>query len=95
MEIVALLLLIPLFQSGFEASPGVEQETPHLSHLQVVPTAREISGRIHIEPPQDGSLSMRVVRLTSSHASRRPGSIANNNSPEAAQETYTVIVSAP
>ncbi len=95
MELLALLLLIPLFQSGFESSSTKELETARLEYLASVPSVREDGGRLHIEPPGDAKLTMRVVRLAAPQKRRGPAAFQKDEMPGAAQEMYVVIVSAP
>lgn len=90
MEWLALLLLAPLLQSGFESSTAQEREksTPIEAHLASVPTMREEAGRLHIEPPSNRLLTMRVVKIQPAPLRRGPAS-------DAVQDNYVVIVSAP
>ncbi len=90
MEWLALLLLAPLLQSGFEFSIVQEREksAPIEAHLASVPTIREETGRLHIEPPSNRLLTMRVVKMQHAPLRRGPAS-------DAVQESYVVIVSAP
>ena len=88
-EFLALLLLIPLFQSGFDSAPSAK-ESVRAAHIASVPSVREEGGRLHIEPPEDGRLTMRVLRV---RAGRQP--TAQRETSKSTQETYAVIVSAP
>lgn len=103
-ELLALLLLVPLLQSGFESSSDAasarERDAARMSHLAYVPSVREEGGRLLIEPPLDSKLSMRVVRLLPNPAiedqnKRGPASAGEKSTSGAAQEIYAVIVSAP